>query len=66
MNAQECLKILREIKDVSFATVDAKGQPQIRIIDIMLTENEKIYFCTSRGNDFYRQLMGMGRLQLQE
>lgn len=64
MNAQECLKILREIKDVSFATVDAKGQPQIRIIDIMLTENEKIYFCTSRGKDFYRQLMGNGQVAI--
>lgn len=57
MNAQDCLKILRNVKDVAFATVDAKGLPQIRIIDIMLTENEKIYFCTARGKDFYAQLM---------
>ena len=25
MNAERCLQILREIKDVSFATVDDKG-----------------------------------------
>ena len=48
MNVQRCLEILREIKDVAFATVDEKGLPQIRIIDVMLVENEKLYFCTAR------------------
>lgn len=57
MNAQGCLRILRDVKDVAFATVDEKGLPQIRIIDVMLMENEKIYFCTARGKDFYAQLM---------
>ena len=57
MNAQKCLDILREIKDVAFATVDANGLPQIRIIDVMIVEDEKLYFCTARGKDFYLQLM---------
>ena len=56
MNAQKCLDILREIKDVAFATVDANGLPQIRIIDVMIVEDEKLYFCTARGKDFYKQL----------
>ncbi len=56
MNAQKCLHILREIKDVSFATVDEKGFPQVRIIDVMLIENNKLYFCSARGKDFYKQL----------
>ena len=42
---------------MAFATVDEKGLPQIRIIDVMLVENEKMYFCTARGKDFYTQLM---------
>ena len=41
MNAQNCLQILRDVKDVAFATVDEKGLPQIRIIDVML--GEKIF-----------------------
>lgn len=57
MNAQDCLQILREVKDVAFATVDEKGLPQVRMIDVMLVENEKLYFCTARGKDFYSQLM---------
>lgn len=64
MNAQKSLQILRKIKDVSFATVDDKGQPQVRIIDIMLVKNEKIYFCTARGKDFYRQLMENGQVAI--
>ena len=57
MNAQKCLEILRKIKDVSFATVDEKGLPQVRIIDVMIVEDEKLYFCTARGKDFYKQLL---------
>jgi uncharacterized pyridoxamine 5'-phosphate oxidase family protein/NAD-dependent dihydropyrimidine dehydrogenase PreA subunit len=58
MNAQDCLQMLREIRDVSFATVDTKGMPHNRIIDIMIVEPNRLVFCTARGKDFYRQLMG--------
>lgn len=34
MNTERCLQILREIKDVAFATVDDKGMPQLRIIHL--------------------------------
>ena len=57
MTAQNCLEMLREIKDVAFATVDETGLPQIRIVDVMLIEHGKLFFCTARGKDFYRQLM---------
>lgn len=64
MNVQKCLEILREIKDVAFATVDEKGLPQIRIIDVMIVENEKLYFCTARGKDFYRQIIENGQVAI--
>ena len=57
MDAQNCLEILREIKDVAFATVNEEGKPEVRIIDVMIVEKEKLYFCTGRGKDFYHQLM---------
>ena len=60
MNWQKCLEILREIKDVAFATVDEKGLPQVRIIDVMLIEQGKLYFCTARGKYFYRELTASG------
>lgn len=56
MEIRDCFRILREIKDVSFATVDDQGKPQIRIIDIMLAEENCLYFLTARGKDFYREL----------
>lgn len=62
MNAQNCLEILREIKDVAFATVDEKGAPQVRIIDVMIVEEGKLYFCTARGKDFYQQLAASGQV----
>lgn len=64
MTAQHCLNLLREIRDVSFATVDASGAPQVRIIDVMLVEEGKLYFCTARGKDFYRQLTESGRVAI--
>lgn len=57
MTAKDCLALLREVKDVAFATVDEHGHPQVRIIDVMIVEDEKLYFCTERGKDFYHQLM---------
>ena len=61
MTAQECLQILRNVKDVAFATTDEDEFPQVRMIDVMLVEEGKLYFCTARGKDFYRQLISSGR-----
>lgn len=61
MNAQDCLQILRQIKDVAFATVDENGLPQVRVIDVMLVEQGRLYFCTARGKDFFRQLEANGQ-----
>ena len=64
MTAQHCLELLRSVKDVAFATVDESGLPQVRIIDVMLIEEGKLYFCTARGKDFYRQLTATGRVAI--
>lgn len=55
------LNILRKIKSVSMATIDHLGHPQVRIIDVMLVKDNKLYFCTARGKDFYRELMETNR-----
>ena len=47
---------------LTFATVDENGFPQIRIIDVMIVENEKLYFCTARGKDFYHQIITNGQV----
>ena len=57
MKIKKCLQILREIKDIAFASVDENGNPQVRIIDVMLIEHEKLYFCTAKGKPFYKQLI---------
>ena len=57
MTAQDCLNMLREIRDVAFSTVDENGKPENRIIDVMLVEEGRLIFCTSRGKDFHAQLM---------
>lgn len=64
MTAQACLELLRKIKDVSFATVDENGQPKNRIIDVMLVDAKRLYFCTARGKDFYRELMENGNVAI--
>ncbi len=64
MQLQDYLNILRDIKDVAFATVDENGYPQVRIIDVMIVENDKLYFCTARGKNFYHQLIHTGRVAI--
>lgn len=58
MNAQTCIRKLRYVCSTSMGTVDAHGNPQVRIINIMHVEPEKgeIYFVTARGKNFYREL----------
>ena len=55
------LQELRRLKDVAVATVDGEGRPQVRIIDVMLVEDGKIYLVTARGKDFHRELTASGR-----
>jgi len=57
MSAQDCLHILREVKEAAFATVDIEGNPQNRIIDIMGVENQRVLFCTARGKNFYKEIV---------
>lgn len=53
--ARKALKLLREIKSVTFATINGK-EPSARIIDVMFVEKDGLYFLTARGKSFYRQL----------
>ena len=47
MNVSTCLNILREIKDVAFATVDENNQPQVRIIDVIFVQQEEKIFINN-------------------
>lgn len=49
MSAQKYFDILREIRDVAFATVDERGNPQVRIIDIMIAKDEKLFWLYSQS-----------------
>ena len=48
MTAEECIKLLREIKDVAFATVDKEGHPQVRIIDVMIRGRKAVFLYGKR------------------
>lgn len=57
MGSQECLELLRGVRDCAFATIDRNGLPAVRIIDVMLVEEGRLFFCTARGKDFYAELL---------
>jgi O-acetyl-ADP-ribose deacetylase (regulator of RNase III)/uncharacterized pyridoxamine 5'-phosphate oxidase family protein len=57
MSTKYYLQMLqKEIHSTAFATVDENGLPQVRIIDIMLVDDNSLYFITAKGKEFYRQL----------
>ncbi len=60
MDVQNYFEKLRDIRDTSMATTAEDGTPRVRIIDTMLVEDEKLYFLTARGKDFYHELMRTG------
>ncbi len=52
------LKILVEdIHSTVVATVDDQGRAVTRVIDMMLYDEDGVYFLTAKGKEFYRQLM---------
>ena len=53
---RRALTLLLDIKSLAFATVN-EGIPDIRIINIMLIDEEGLYFTTARGKPFYGQLI---------
>ena len=58
METKDYLEILRnEIHSTVIATVDGEGRPVTRVIDIMLTDEDSLYFITAKGKAFYAQLM---------
>lgn len=60
MTTQNFFQKLRDIRDVVFSTVAADGTPRSRIIDVMLVEEDKLYFLTARGKEFYQELTATG------
>lgn len=57
VDADSCLRFLREVRDVAFATVDEDGLPAVRVIDVMMVEGGRLYFVAARGKAFYGQVM---------
>ena len=60
IDAAWCLRFLRAIRDVAFATVDADGLPSVRVIDVMAVTDERLYFLAPRGKAFHEDVMREG------
>ncbi len=55
---KDFLKILVEdIHSTTIATIDENGRPVTRVIDMMLWDEQGVYFLTAKGKAFYDQLM---------
>ena len=58
MSDNKYLQILVEvIHSTTVATIGTDGHPQTRVIDMMLYDNNGVYFLTAMGKAFYDQLM---------
>lgn len=68
MDAATCLEKVALVGVVSFATVDATGAPQVRLVSAISLEPkdkpERLFFFTARGKDFCEELLADGRSQL--
>jgi len=60
VDAAWCLRFLRAIRDVSFATTGADGLPSVRIIDVMMVTEERLYFLAPRGKEFHEDVVREG------
>lgn len=61
MRHLDYLKMLvGEFHSATVATIGPDGHPQTRVIDMMLYDEQGVYFLTARGKAFYAQLMEQG------
>lgn len=61
MTTKEILQFLQQdIHTTVFATVDENGLPQTCVIDLMLLDENGLYFLTAKGKKFYDRLMERG------
>jgi uncharacterized pyridoxamine 5'-phosphate oxidase family protein/NAD-dependent dihydropyrimidine dehydrogenase PreA subunit len=51
----EYLQFLRQLKSVALSTIDGE-HPAVRIADLLLVEEDRLYFLVPRENALYRQL----------
>ena len=49
--------LVETIHSATVATIGSDGHPQTRVIDMMLWDEQGVYFLTARGKVFYEQLM---------
>lgn len=57
-NVKSILQILKnDIHSTTVATVSDDFKPEVRTIDIMLADENTIYFITARGKNFYERLI---------
>lgn len=64
MDIETCLKKMKLVGVLAFATVDWEGAPQIRNISAIHYEPDALYFFTARGKNFCRELQEDGRVQI--
>ena len=65
MTKQDYLKLLVEsIHSTTIATICADSHPQTRVIDMMLWDEQGVYFLTAKGKAFYSQLIEQGYIAL--
>lgn len=48
--------LVEEIHSTVVATIGSDGHPVTRVIDMMLYDEDGVYFLTARGKEFYQQL----------
>ncbi len=56
--------LVEDIHSTTIATLDAEGRPVTRVIDMMLYDENGLYFLTAKGKEFYTQLMEQGYISL--
>lgn len=49
--------LVEEVHSTVFATIDENGNPSASVIDLMLYDDEALYFLTAKGKNFYNRIM---------
>ncbi len=57
-------RLVDDVHTTVLATVDGDGYPRTCAVDMMLADEQGVYFLTARGKDLYRRLKSTGRVSV--
>jgi len=61
---QKIIELLKQHKDVAFATIGTDNAPKVRIFQVMLYGEKELFFATAKSKEVYQELLQNNKVEI--